>query len=87
MTRQEVFNAIETERDYQNRKWGNDFDSKNTPNDWVAYISKYLGQAVTMPFNAETFRTQILKVATLATAVLEQDSFAPRHYDTGERIG
>ena len=78
----EIFEKIATEREYQNQKWGNSFDSKNTPNDWVAYISKYLGQAMTMPFDETTFRTQLLKVATLAVAALEQDKYAPRHYDT-----
>lgn len=86
MTRQEVFEAIETERAYQVGKWGSEFDSKNTPNDWVTYITKYLGQSVTMPFDSERFRTQILKVATLAVAALEQNSYAPRHYDSTERV-
>ena len=87
MTRQDVFEKIEAERAYQDVKWGTAFDSRNTPNDWVAYISKYLGQAVTMPFDPGAFRTQLLKVATLATAALEQESYAPRHYDNSERVG
>lgn len=77
-----IFNQIDDERAYQETKWGNGFDAKNTPNDWVAYISKYLGQTVTMPFNEDTFRKQLLKVATLAVAALEQENYAPRHYDT-----
>ena len=87
MIRDIVFVAIESERRYQDKKWGTDFDTLNTPNDWVAYISKYLGQAVTMPFNDNTFRLQMVKVAALATAALEQPSYAPRHYDNGERLG
>lgn len=79
--RDNIFDSINAERNYQDSKWGNSFDSKNTPNDWVAYISKYLGQSVTMPFNEDVFRTQLLKVATLAVAALEQDKYAPRHYD------
>lgn len=81
MNRVDIFANIEQERSYQNQKWGTSFDNKNTPNDWVAYISKYLGQSVTMPFNDEVFRTQLLKVATLAVAALEQTTYAPRHYD------
>lgn len=77
----DIFEQINGERYYQNERWGNDFDSKNTPNDWVAYISKYLGQAVTMPFDEATFRIQLKKVATIAVAALEQDAYAPRHYD------
>lgn len=80
-SRQAIYETIELERAYQDKKWGRTFDGKNTPNDWVAYITKYLGQSVTMPFHGETFRTQMLKVAALAVAALEQDDYAARHYD------
>lgn len=80
-SRRDIYDNIEAERSYQNERWGTAFDDKNTPNDWVAYITKYLGQSVTMPFNDDTFRVQMLKVAALAVAVLEQDKYALRHYD------
>lgn len=41
-----IFYEISAERKYQQGKWGDDFDSKNTPNDWVAYLTKYVGQSV-----------------------------------------
>ena len=84
MKRQQIFELVEKERAYQQEKWGDRFDALSTPNDWVAYISKYLGQTVTMPWNREIFRTQILKVMTLCCAVLEQESYAVRHYDQSE---
>lgn len=84
MKRTEIFGLIEGEREYQNNKWGTEFDAKNTANDWVAYMTKYLGQSVTMPMDEERFRQQLLKVATLAVAALEQEQFAPRHYDGGK---
>ena len=87
MKRAEIFEAIEAEREYQQRRWGNEFDHKNTPNDWIAYLTLYAGKAVTLPFDAHVFRTMVLKVATLCVAALEQDDFAPRHYDSGDRIG
>jgi uncharacterized protein YcbX len=86
MSRRTIFAAIETEREYQDDKWGKTFDHRNTPNDWVAYISKYLGQAVTLPWNPVQFREQMLKVAALAVAVLEQDDYAPRHYDASHTV-
>jgi hypothetical protein len=82
VTRPDVFEAISRERDYQDDKWGSDFDNKNTPNDWVSYIAIYLGKAVTFPWDRKTFRTAILKVATLCVAILEREEYAPRHYDT-----
>ena len=81
MTRQEIFNLIDAERAYQESKWGTDFDNKNTPNDWVSYIARYLGNAVTLPWNRNAFRTAMLKVAALAVAVLERETYSPRHYD------
>jgi hypothetical protein len=81
MTRQEIFDAVEKERAYQDGIWGREFDDKNTSNDWIAYITKYLGQALTLPWNKETFQKQILKAMTLCCAVLERDSYAARHYD------
>lgn len=82
----DFYDKVVEERLYQINRWGNDFDSKNTPNDWVAYIAKYLGQVVTMPWNKETFKKQLVKVATLCAAAYEwcerTDGDMPkRHYD------
>lgn len=72
---------LKAEHEYS-KKWGDDFDSKNTANDWVAYISKYLGQAVTLPWDSETFKKNLVKVANLAaTAYSRADSLPKRHYD------
>ena len=87
MKRQDIFNEIDAERSYQDSTWGPKLDQANTPNDWVAYITKYAGRAVTMPFDPNVFRAQLIKVAALATAALEQDDYAPRHYDYMERLG
>lgn len=81
MNRPDIYQAIEGERDYQDQRWGNAFDRKNTPNDWVSYIAKYLGQAVTLPWDGDRFRTMLIKIATLCVAALEQMDYAPRHYD------
>ena len=80
-----VYDEIKAERDYQIDKWGEDFDSKNTANDWVAYITAYLGQAYTIPFNKVQYRKFLIKVATLAVAAVEtldrEGNPAPRHFD------
>ena len=82
----EFYDKVSEERNYQINKWGDEFDSKNTPNDWVAYIAKYVGQVVTLPWNKEVFKTQLVKVATLCAAAYEwcerTDGEMPkRHYD------
>ena len=85
MSREYIFNSIETERAYQDKRWGNAFDDKNTLNDWVTYINHYLADASKMPVPVETQRKNLLKAATLCIAALEtldrNGTFAPRHYD------
>jgi hypothetical protein len=74
------------EREYQQSKWGNKFDKKNTANDWVAYIVSYLGRAVTMPWAPLQFRTMLVKTAALCFAAIEwhdrkKGRMPKRHYD------
>lgn len=86
MDRSEIFALVEKERAYQDKKWGRTFDDLNTPNDWITYIAKYLGQAVSLPWNRDQFRTGIIKVMTLCCAVLEREDYAARHYDQPGRV-
>lgn len=71
------------ERAYQVNKWGHEFDSKNTANDWVAYIARYVDSAVTLPWDKEQFQKGLVKVATLCAAAYEwsEKGMANRHYD------
>ena len=82
----EFINKVKAERDYQLKKWGDEFDRKNTPNDWIAYIVSYTGKAVTLPWNKETFKTMLVKVAALCAAAYEwcdrtDGNMPKRHYD------
>lgn len=81
-----ILEDIRKEREYQQHKWGDDFDIKNTPNDWITYIICYLGKAVTMPWNPCVFRASLVKVATLCCAAIEwcdktNGKMPKRHYD------
>lgn len=80
-----LFEEIREEREYQDSKWGTEFDNKNTVNDWVAYIAQYSGYAIKMGNSTVEQRRHMLKVATLAVAALEafdrNEGFPPRHYD------
>ena len=40
MSTKTIIAEITNERNYQKRKWGNEFDDKNTVNDWVTYITQ-----------------------------------------------
>ena len=84
--RQAIFHQIEDEREYQDSKWGTEFDDKNTANDWARYIMDYTCKATVMSgFNQEDFEKHMMKVATLAVAAIETSRRnggpAPRHYD------
>lgn len=80
-----ILEQIRCERDYQDGKWGKEFDDKNTINDWAAYINIYLSHSTVMGATPLEQRNALLKVAALAVAALETDSrnegLAKRHYD------
>ena len=84
--RERIFKEIESERDYQDEKWGTEFDKLNTINDWNTYINIYMGRACEQNRSKFAQREFVVKVATLAVAALERfdenDGFFPRHYDT-----
>jgi len=83
--REEIFESIEKERDYQDGKWGTDFDDKNTANDWATYIGGYAAASAPLQLDKGVFETKMLKVAALAVAAIEASRRnggpAPRHYD------
>lgn len=82
---EKILEEIRKERQHQHELWGNDFDDRNTCNDWIAYITSYAGKGVTLEASALEFREAMIKVATLAVAAVEavdrNDGTAPRHYD------
>jgi len=79
-----ILDEIKKEREYQNQKWGNDFDNRNNANDWSAYITRYNGNA-SFAETPQEWRKQMLKVATLAVAAIESydrnNRLPLRHYD------
>jgi hypothetical protein len=83
---EKILEDIRKEREYQVGKWGDEFDNKNTANDWVTYIAMYATAGARMDASPEDFRTAMIKVATLAVAALEaidrnNGKMPPRHYD------
>lgn len=78
MDRQAILKEISDERERQIKRWGNDTDdTKNEPNDWVAYIAHHSTRWFNggfAPYDAATvatFRKQMMKVATLAVSAIE----------------
>ena len=84
--RDAIFKEINNEQTYALKTWGEDFDEKNTLNDWVAYITKYTGNAIDFlnVGNPEQQKLKLIKAANLAinaAAHIEAGKVAPRHYD------
>lgn len=90
LIRADILEAISKERKRQDRLWGSEFDDKNTPNDWVAYITNYVAAGAYdgrhEKFTVEGFRANLLKAATVCVAAVEtidrnNGKLAKRHYD------
>jgi len=92
----DISKEVRTEQDKAFRRWGDDFDKLNTPNDWHAFIGYYLGQA-TMDWAPDkdwtpaVFRENMKKVAALAQAAMLMVDLhggcAPPHYEKCKRCG
>jgi len=77
--------------------WGSDFDAKNTPNDWVAFITHYLGLATytgrgpVSDYTPERFRENMLKVSAIAQAAVAvidaEGKCGARHYENLPKSG
>ena len=76
LIRTAIFDEIGTERKRQQKVWGNEFDDKNTPNDWLAFITRYAARAahlatVKSTETNEAYCSDLLKAATVCVAALE----------------
>lgn len=84
-TRAEVYAALDSEREYQNKKWnhGHDHDSTHTIGEWVIYMEHYLNEVkkqLTLLSDEEVTHaalSTIRKVAALGVACMEQQG-APK---------
>lgn len=78
------FEDIKNELDYAVAKWGTEFDSKNTLNDWITYSIIYLGRAGNMNQDKGETRRQLVKAAGLVVSAIEwldSGNMPKRHYD------
>jgi len=69
-----IFDEVDAERDEQDTKWGADFDDRNTPYNWAAYIGQYSTRHLIgdpRQVSEATFRADMVKVAALAIAAIE----------------
>ena len=70
--RNDIFKEIEAERVAQDERWGGpEHDDKHGSYDWIAFITRNVGLAVTRPWDAREFRRRMVRVAALAVAAVE----------------
>ena len=76
MSINEIFNAIQAERAYQESKWAGT-DQINNEYNWAAYIGAYtnrnlIGTPGESQERKEKFKQDMIKVAALAVAAIEK---------------
>lgn len=76
MTRQEVYQVIDSERNYQDTKWGGlAHDSSHTVGDFIIYMEHYLNKAKkeysTALYTDEPALEELRKVTALGVALGE----------------
>jgi hypothetical protein len=91
-----IFDDILKELEYAHERWGDEFDKKNTLNDWVTFINMYACDAAkleysspeSLPQSKKESRKKLIKAAGLCISAIKQldsnpgnNGFALRHYD------
>lgn len=77
-TREEVFAAINNERDYQNLKWG---EPEHEVDSFVTYIQGYANELTRIASHTDNVKQRldfIRKVGTLCVAAMEQHGVTTR---------
>jgi hypothetical protein len=85
--RLQFYREVEAERLVQIQGWGEEFDAKNTINDWSTFISRY---ATYLADGSRDARDALRKIAALAAAAWDtletHGTFELRHYDEDPSI-
>lgn len=75
ITREEIFNAIARERDYQGTKWGHIHDKGLSIGDWILIMEAELAEAkqgFVKSGDVDDSLLEILQVISVGVACLEQ---------------
>ncbi len=82
-TRRATFDAINSERDYQDKKYGGpNHDRSHSPAEWILFMEEYLAKArsiaTSSPYGKLQVMHEIRKVAALAVAAMEANGSPKR---------
>lgn len=76
-----VYQNIDRERDYQDKKWGDQNDRRHTPGDFIVFMQDYLTEAAhkaSREHGWEPALDVLRKVVALGVACLEVRGCPPR---------
>lgn len=83
--RNDAIRAIEDEREFQDQKWGTIDEKPHTIGEWILLIEAELEEAKTALIKGgrgrDSVRSEIIQVAALALAALEQHGTNAVSYD------
>lgn len=71
---EDIIEKIRAERERQNDLPGSEWDAQNTPGDWIALISHYVGKEVRkngVPPLSSEFEDSLIKAAAVILAAIE----------------
>ena len=86
LIRFDIYTLIDAERKRQDAGIGHEFDDKNTPSDWVTFITRQASEAATAIENFDSnYRTGMIRAAAICIAAIEAYDRAQgtveRHYE------
>jgi hypothetical protein len=89
-SREQVYNALDGERDYQDSKWNEDTTlsgGRHSPAEWLVYMQDYLTQAMHQasryadPVSRDMVLRTIRKITAMGVACMEQNGALSRETD------
>ena len=86
LIRFDIYTLIDAERERQDVGIGHEFDDKNTPSDWVTFITRQASEAATAIEDFDSnYRTGMIRAAAICIAAIEAYDRAQgtveRHYE------
>lgn len=85
--RSEVYEAIDTEREYQDKKWGTDENHYHSLAEWLVYIENYVNEAkhiatrLPEPLSSQKVLDIMRKVTAMGVCAMEQHGAPKRDID------
>lgn len=78
MNRQDVYKILDSEREYQKKKWSENHESQNSLNDYLSYMEFYLQQCQSNLSVTDTKLDNLRKLTAVGIAAMEKFGGNPR---------